>query len=64
MPRITIDLSEDEGRRLDEVARMRDIEPASLLQRWIRERLVHEQERAAGGGKDLSPRARREQASG
>ncbi len=60
MPSFTIELSEEEGRQLQESAQGRDMEPAALIQRWVRERLVHERERAAGGGRDMSPRARRE----
>ncbi len=60
MPSFTVELSEEEGRQLQESAQGRGMEPAALIQRWVRERLVHERERAAGGGRDMSPRARRE----
>ena len=60
MPSFTVELSEDEARQLEESARGRSMEPAALVQRWVRERLVHERERAAGGGRDMSPPARRE----
>jgi predicted transcriptional regulator len=59
MPAITFDLSDDEQRQLAELARGRDMTPEQLVQRWVRERLAHERERAAGGGRDMSPRARR-----
>lgn len=59
MPSLTLDLSGEEQAQLDEAARARQTTPAALAQRWVRERLVHERERAAGGGKDMSPRSRR-----
>ncbi len=59
MPTITIELSDDEHRQLGEVAAGRGTTADALVQRWLRERLVHERERAAGGGRDMSPRARR-----
>ena len=61
MASITIELSDDEARQLSESAANREMAPQALVQRWVRERLVHERERAAGSGKDMSPRARREQ---
>ena len=60
MPSFTVELSEEEGRQLQESAQGRGIEPAPLIPRWGRERLVQERERAGGGGPDKSPRARRE----
>lgn len=60
MAALTIDLDDDEAQQLTESAAGRGMTPAALVQRWVRERLVHERERAAGGGKDMSPRARRE----
>ena len=60
MPTITIDLSDDEAQQLQDVAAGREMTAAALVQRWVRERLVHERERAAGGGRPMSPRARRE----
>ena len=60
MRAVTIALSDDEHRQLGESAAGRDTSPEALVQRWVRERLVHERERAAGGGRDMSPRARRE----
>jgi hypothetical protein len=59
MPDFTITLSEEEAQQLQTSAQNRELTPDALIQRWVRERLVHERERAAGGGKDLSPRARR-----
>jgi hypothetical protein len=64
MTTITIELSEDEAGQLASAAEGRGLAPAALLQRWMRERLVHERERAAGGGKAMSPRARREREQG
>ncbi len=60
MPSFTIEISEEESAQLDQSARSRGVTPEALRQRWVRERLVHERERAAGGGRDMSPRARRE----
>ena len=60
MPTITIELSDDEHRQLGDAAAGRGATADALVQRWVRERLVHERERAAGGGRDMSPRARRE----
>jgi predicted transcriptional regulator len=59
MASFTIELSDDEARQLAEVAAQRETTPEALASRWLRERLVHERERAAGGGKPMSPRARR-----
>jgi hypothetical protein len=60
MPSFTITLTDEEAQQLRAFAESRGMTPDALIQRWVRERLVHERERAAGGGKDLSPRARRE----
>lgn len=60
MGTIEFELSEDEAGALSEAARDRGMAPAALVQRWVRERLVHERERAAGGERPMSPRARRE----
>jgi hypothetical protein len=60
MATVSVDLSDDEFRQLEEAAQSRGVEPAALIERWVRERLVHERERAAGGGRPMSPRARRE----
>ncbi len=57
----TIELSEAEARQLAAAAAGRGMTPEALAQRWVRERLVHERERDAGGGRPMSPRARREQ---
>ena len=64
MATLTIDLSDDEATQLAQVAAGREMTAAALVQRWVRERLVHERERAAGGGKPMSPRARRKQGEG
>jgi hypothetical protein len=61
MASITLDVTDDEAQQLAEVAAQRGMTVTGLLKRWVQERLVHERERAAGGGKALSPRARREQ---
>ena len=61
MATITFDVTDDEAQQLAEVAAQRGMTAAALIRRWVQERLVHERERAAGGGKALSPRARREQ---
>ncbi len=60
MATIAIDVTDDEARQLAEVAAQRGMTTAALIRRWVKERLVHEHERATGGGKALSPRARRE----
>ena len=60
MATISIELSDDEHQQLSRSAGERNTTPDALVQRWVRERLVHERERAAGGGRDMSPRARRE----
>ena len=61
MATITIELNDEEARQLAEAAAGREMTPEALVQRWVRERLVHERERAAGGGRAMSPRARRAQ---
>jgi hypothetical protein len=58
---IEIELSDNEQRQLQETAAGRELTAPALAQRWVRERLVHERERAAGGGRPMSPRAQREQ---
>ena len=57
---LSIELDDDDFRQLQDVAAGREMTAASLVQRWVRERLVHERERAAGGGRPMSPRARHE----
>jgi hypothetical protein len=61
MATITLDMTDDEAQQLAKIAAQREMTAAALIKRWVQERLVHERERAAGGGKALSPRARREQ---
>jgi hypothetical protein len=61
MMTVQFELSDDEGEQLSKAAARRDLMLSELAQRWIRERLVHDQERASGGGRPMSPRARREQ---
>ncbi|MCX6020399.1 MAG: hypothetical protein NTZ05_01465 [Chloroflexi bacterium] len=60
MPSFSVELTEEDAQQLAALAAGREMEPAALLQRWARERLAHERERAEGGGRDMSPRARRE----
>ena len=57
---IEIELTDEEAAQLETVATARAMNARELAQRWIRERLVHERERAEGGGRPMSPRARRE----
>ncbi len=64
MATITVDVTEDDARDLAEAATRRGVTPEALVRRWVQERLVHERERAVGGGKAMSPRARREQEKG
>jgi hypothetical protein len=61
MARIEIELNDAEAAQLQDAARGRDTTAAELGARWIRERLVHERERAEGGGRPMSPRAQREE---
>jgi hypothetical protein len=60
MATLTLTLDDGDAGQLAEVAAGRSMTPEALVERWVRERLVHERERAAGGGKDMSPRSRRE----
>jgi hypothetical protein len=60
MVTVSITLNDDEARQLRDAAAGRDTTAEELVARWVRERLVHERERAAGGGRPMSPRARRE----
>jgi hypothetical protein len=61
MATLTVTLREDEVRQLAQAASGRATTPEALATHWIRERLVHERERADGGGAATSPRARRGQ---
>jgi hypothetical protein len=61
MGTLTVTLTDDEGRQLPQAASGRATTPEALATRWIRERLVHERERADGGGEAKSPRGRRRQ---
>jgi hypothetical protein len=61
MATVNVTLTDDEVQQLSEAATGRETTPEALATRWIRERLVHERERAAGGGEAKSPRARRAQ---
>jgi hypothetical protein len=56
MATIQVELGESDSRELGEVAAGRGLSPAQLAQRWIEERLLHERERAAGGGRPAQPR--------
>jgi hypothetical protein len=60
MPAVVIELNDDEYQQLAEAASTQGTTPDELVRRWVRQRLVHERERAAGGGRPMSPRARRE----
>lgn len=60
MATIDVILNDDEMQQLREAATNRDTTPEDLIARWVRERLVHERERMSGGGRPMSPRARRE----
>jgi len=59
MPTLTLQLTAEEHSQLEDAAKARQTTVDALAQRWVRDRLIHERERASGGGKDLSPRARR-----
>lgn len=59
MPTLQIELSDADAQQLAQSAEGRGTSPEALVQRWVRERLVHERERASGGGRPMSPRARR-----
>jgi hypothetical protein len=61
MASLQIELSDDDLTQLAASAHQRDSTPEALVARWVTERLVHERERAAGGGHPMSPRARREE---
>lgn len=58
MATITITLEDEAAQQLKAAAAQRGLTPEALVARWVQERLVHERERAAGGGKAMSPRAR------
>lgn len=60
MPTIVIELNEEEYQQLTEIAAALETTADELVRRWVRQRLVHERERAAGGGRPMSPRARRQ----
>jgi hypothetical protein len=64
MATVSVTLSDDDLRLLAEAAAGRETTAEELAGRWLRERLVHERERAAGGGRPMSPRARRERDTG
>ena len=59
MATVPLQLRDDEAEQLRALALGRETTAELLAARWVRERLVHECERAAGGGKPMSPRARR-----
>lgn len=63
MAAFDLSLSEQESQQLAALATERQLTPEALVSRWVRERLAHERERAAGGGEARSPRARRESES-
>ncbi len=59
MAMLGLNLSEAERQQLTASAAERQLTPDALVSRWVRERLAHERERAAGGGEARSPRAQR-----
>jgi len=59
MATLSITVTDDEVQQLRETAAGRATTPEMLAARWVRERLVHERERYGGGGRPMSPRARR-----
>lgn len=59
MPKLTVDLSEEDLQQIAAAGAGRALSPEALVADWVRDRLVHERERAAGGGWALSPQARR-----
>ncbi|HTE83606.1 MAG TPA: hypothetical protein VK821_02650 [Dehalococcoidia bacterium] len=61
MATIQIEVSDEDLAQLTASAKGRHTTAAALAVRWVQERLVHERERASGGGRPMSPRARREQ---
>jgi len=63
MATFDLSLNELESQQLMAVAAERQLTPEALITRWVRERLAHERERAAGGGEARSPRARRDSES-
>lgn len=58
---LSIELSDESRQALAGLATARGVTPEALVERWVRERLAHEAERAAGGGRAMSPRSRREE---
>ena len=60
MTTLVVELFDEELEQLTAAAGPRGLSAPALAQRWIRERLVHERERAEGGGRPMSPRSRRE----
>jgi hypothetical protein len=61
MATVQIQLSDDQLTQLAASAQQHETTPEALVARWVQERLVHERERAEGGGRPMSPRARRDQ---
>ena len=59
MPSFIIDLSDDEAQQLADMAVLERTTPEALVQQWVRQRLVHERERATGNARPMSPRSRR-----
>ena len=60
MKSLLVNVEDSDVSQLQELAAGRQLSPEALVERWVRERLAHERERAAGGGRPMSPRARRE----
>ena len=61
MATLQIEISDEDLTQLAASAQERETTPGALVARWVQERLVHERERASGGGRPMSPRAKREQ---
>jgi hypothetical protein len=58
METLSIQLTDEEAAELRALALGRQTTVEQLAAVWLGERLLHERERAAGGGKPMSPRAR------
>lgn len=52
---LAIRLDEKSYAALEQSARGRDLQPAALVERWIRERLAHEAERSLGRERPQRP---------
>ncbi len=52
---LAIRLDDKSYAALEQSARGRDLQPAELVERWVRERLAHEAERALGRERSQRP---------